>query len=150
MTSALPRRLAVDEATAEAVGAAFKLRGFFPEFRAEHCEKLFPRSGVYQYRRGETIVAQGDAGRDLFLVLAGEVSVRFQVDSLAAEAARLGPGAVVGEMALLGAGVRSATVAASAPSFVFRLAFDDVGYILGNNPELAEHLRALARERASR
>jgi CRP-like cAMP-binding protein len=150
MTCATPRRLAVDEATADAVGAAFKLAGFFPEFRAEHCEKLFPRSGVYHYRRGETLVEQGDSGRDLFLVLSGEVSVRFQVDSLAAEAARLGHGAVVGEMALLGAGVRSATVAAAEPSFVFRLAFDDVGYILAHNPELAEHLRALARERSPR
>jgi len=147
MPSAAPIRLPVDEATAEAVSRAFRLQGFFPEFSAELCAKVFARSGVYQYRRGEKIVAQGDAGRDLYLVLAGEVSVIFEAGAMAAEAARLGPGAIVGEVALLNDGVRTATVTAVQPSFAFRLTFEDMGYILKNNPELAEHLRALVRAR---
>lgn len=149
MPTASPLRLAVDEATADAVSRAFHLDGFFPEFTAELCSKIFAHSGVYQFRRGENIVTQGEAGRDLFLVLAGEVAVSFAIDAMSAEAARLGAGAVLGELALLKDGVRSATVAASQPTFVFRLAFEDVGYILSNNPELAEHLRALARQRTA-
>jgi CRP-like cAMP-binding protein len=149
MASATPQRLPVDETTAESVNKAFKLDGFFPEFSGELCGKVFPRSGIEQYRPGERLIEQGENGRDLFLVLAGEVVVQFTADHLAAEAGRLGPGAVIGEMALLADGVRSATVAAAVPVFAFRLAYEDVGYILRNNPELAEHLKALARERTA-
>jgi CRP-like cAMP-binding protein len=148
--SATPTRLPVDAPTAEAVCSAFKLEGFFPEFNAELCGKIFPRSGIVHYRAGEKLVEQGENGRDLFLVLAGEVVVEFKMDFLSAEAGRLGHGAVVGEMALLADGVRKATVACSTPVFAFLLAFEDVGYILEHNPALAEHLKALARERTSR
>lgn len=150
MASANPQRLPVDEATAEAVSRAFKLDGFFPEFTGEHCAKLFPRSGVQHFRKGEKLVEQGEASRDLFLILAGAAAVQVSVDSLSAELTQLGDGAVVGEMALLADGVRSATVRAATPVFAFRLAFEDVGYILQNNPELAEHLKALARARSAR
>jgi CRP-like cAMP-binding protein len=148
--AAHPERLPVDERTAEAVNAAFKLDGFFPEFNAELCGKVFPRSGIVHYRAGEKLVEQGESGRDLFLLLAGEVVVEFKADHLAAADVRLGHGALIGEMALLADGVRSATVACSTPVFAFRLAFEDVGYILQNNPALAEHLKALEVSRARR
>jgi CRP-like cAMP-binding protein len=150
MASVTPQRLPVDEPTAEAVFKAFQLTEFFPEFTAEHCSKIFPRSGLAQYRPGEALIAQGESSRDLFLVLSGEVAVQRSIDSMAAEIGRMGPGAVVGEMALLADGVRTATVAAVAPTFVFRLAFEDVGYILQNNPALADHLKGLARARSGR
>jgi CRP-like cAMP-binding protein len=150
MASATPQRLPVDEATAESVNRAFKLEGFFPEFNGELCGKVFPRSGIEQFRPGERLIEQGESGRDLFLLLAGEAVVTLTVDQLAAEAGRLGPGALIGEMALLADGVRSATVTAAAPVFAFRLVYEDVGYILQNNPELAEHLKALARARTAR
>ena len=148
--SAIPQRLPVNDPTADAVGAAFKLEGFFPEFNAELCAKVFPHSGIVQYRPGEKLIEQGEDGRDLFLVLSGEVVVEFRIDELSAEAGRLGPGAVVGEMALLADGVRKATVACSTPVFAFLLAYEDVGYLLENNPQLAEHLKALARVRSGR
>ncbi len=150
MASVRPRSLPVDEPTAEAVSKAFDLLGFFPEFSAELCAKVFPRSGVEQFRAGEKLIEQGETGRDLLLILAGEAGVQYKVEYLAAEVGRLGPGAVVGEMALLADGVRTASVTASAPTFVFRLAFEDVGYILQNNPTLAEHLKGLARQRSAR
>ncbi len=150
MPSANPQRLTVDEATAEAVSKAFKLEGFFPEFGAEHCAKLFPRSGVQHFRAGEKLLEQGETGRDLLLILAGRAKVEVSVDSLSAEVSQLGDGAVLGEMALLSDGVRSATVRAVSPVFAYRLAFEDLGYILQNNPELAEHLRGLAQARSAR
>lgn len=148
MPSANPQRLPVDEATAEAVSRAFKLEGFFPEFSAEHCAKLFPRSGIQHFRAGEVLVEQGETGRDLLLILAGQAAVTVGVDSMSAELNRVGDGAVLGEMALLADGVRSATVKAATPVFAYRLAYEDVGYILRNNPDLALHLQALARARA--
>jgi len=150
MASANPLRLPVDEATAEAVSHAFKLDGFFPEFTAEHCAKLFPRSGLQQFRAGEKLVEQGEAGRDLLLILAGTAAVQVSVDSMSAQLTELGEGAVVGEVALLSDGVRTATVKAATRVFAYRLAYEDVGYILQNNPALAEHLKALARARTAR
>jgi len=150
MASARPTRLPVDEATSEAVFRAFRLDGFFPEFNAELCAKVFPRSGVYQYRAYEALIETGETGRDLFLVLAGEVAIRRGAGPAAPVVSRMGPGSVIGEIALLSDGVRTATAEASGPAFAFRLAYEDVGYILDNNPALGEHLRKLARERTKK
>jgi CRP-like cAMP-binding protein len=150
MASASPQRLPVDDATAEAVVKAFRLEDFFPEFNGELCAKMFPRSAVQQFRSGEVLIEQGETSRDLFLVLAGDVVVQYTIDQMSAEVGRMGHGAVIGEIALLSGEPRTATVSAASPAFVFRLAFEDVGYILQNNPPLAEHLRSLARARTAR
>lgn len=140
-----PGLLPVDEATAEAVAAGLKLDGFFPEFSAELCSKVFPRSGVLHYRAGEALIREGDKGRDLFIILAGDVSIRR--GQPAVEAGRLSHGGLIGEIALLTDGVRSASAVAATPVFAFRLAVEDVGYLLQHNPALAAHLDALARGR---
>lgn len=143
-----PPLIEADEASAAAVSRALRLENFFPEFGAEHCRKLFPRSGACEYAEGAVVIEQGESGRDLFVVLSGALAVRVTFGSAGAEVASLGPGSLLGEMALLEDGVRRATVVAVAPSRLFRLSFPDLGYILANNAELAAHLRGLARERA--
>lgn len=142
-----PPRLPVDDAAALAVYAAFKLDGFFPEFSGELCMKVFPRSGLNEFAEGARLLEQGEGGRDLFLVLGGRVAIVQTFGSAAAELASLGPGALVGEIALLRDGVRTASAVAMEPTRAFRLVFEDVGYVLGHNPALAAHLQELARER---
>jgi hypothetical protein len=63
---------------------------------------------------GEALVEQGDEGRELFLILDGIVDV--EVDG--EEVAEIGPGALLGEMALLGDGRRTASVYATTPTRV--------------------------------
>ena len=152
MASASPPRLPVDEAAAEAVAKAFKLDGFFPEFNAELCGKVFLHSGMQRFAAGETLIEQGETGRDLILLLEGSISVMrlSSLGTVSTEVARLKPGDVAGEIALLKDGVRSATLCAETPVLAFRLVYEDVGYILTHNPELAAHLSALARERSGR
>jgi Cyclic nucleotide-binding domain len=58
---------------------------------------------------GEALVEQGDEGRELFLILDGIVDV--EVDG--EEVAELGPGTLLGEMALLEGGKRTASVYAT-------------------------------------
>ena len=53
------------------------------------------------------------------------------------------------EVALLRDGVRTASIVAMAPTLAFRLAFEDVGYVLKNNPPLHAHLEELARVRTA-
>jgi hypothetical protein len=59
---------------------------------------------------GETLVEQGAAGDVLYLVLDGVLAV--EIDG--AEVAEIGPGAIVGEKALLEGGTRTATLRAQA------------------------------------
>ncbi|MBI3554417.1 MAG: cyclic nucleotide-binding domain-containing protein [Elusimicrobia bacterium] len=140
-------KLPAGDAAAAAVSGALKLEGFFPEFSAEHLQKLFPRSGLYGYPRESAVMEQGEEGRDLFVVCRGSVRVQQSFGSAAASLATLGPGELLGEIALLKDGARTATVVAAEDCQVYRLAFEDLQYLLKNNPALGEHLRNLARLR---
>jgi Cyclic nucleotide-binding domain len=63
------------------------------------------------YEQGQALVHQGEEGRELFLLLDGIVDV--EVDG--EEVAEIGPGALLGEMALLEGGKRTATLWATTP-----------------------------------
>ncbi len=73
------------------------------------------RGGAKLERRaleqGEALMQQGEEGRELFLLLDGIVDV--EVDG--EEVAEIGPGALLGERALLEGGTRTATVWATTP-----------------------------------
>lgn len=149
MAAANPARCPATDAEALLVAEALVLESFFPEFTGEQCGKIFPRSGVGAYAPGDLLIEQGDSGRDLFVVLDGSVSVTQTMGSAGAEVAVLGASAVIGEVALLSDGLRMASATAIVPTRAFRLMFEDMGYILQNNPELAVHLRNLAKVRTS-
>lgn len=74
---------------------------------------------------GERLFAQGDVARALYMVQSGEFEVSATGD-FGGEVilAHLGPGAVVGEMALLEGDRRSATVEALSECVVFELSHD--------------------------
>jgi hypothetical protein len=63
------------------------------------------------YEQGQALVQQGEEGRELFLLLDGIVDV--EVDG--EEVAEIGPGALLGEKALLEGGKRTATLWATTP-----------------------------------
>jgi len=71
------------------------------------------KSGAKLERRklvqGDTLVREGDEGRDLFLILDGVLSVQRDGEPVA----EVGPGAILGEKALLGDGKRTATLVAT-------------------------------------
>ncbi|MCR4296353.1 MAG: cyclic nucleotide-binding domain-containing protein [Elusimicrobia bacterium] len=149
MASANPARGAPNDAEAVIVARSLRLESFFPEFSGELCSKIFPRSGVCAYAADEFVIEQGESGRDLFVILAGSVSVTISMGSAGAEVATLGEEALLGEVALLRDGTRTASARAIIPTRAFRLMFEDMSYILRNNPELAAHLQGLAQQRTS-
>jgi hypothetical protein len=63
------------------------------------------------YEQGQAIVHEGDEGRELFLLLDGIVDVEVNGE----EVAEIGPGALLGELALLEGGKRTATLWATTP-----------------------------------
>jgi hypothetical protein len=72
------------------------------------------RPQIRTLKDGDTLVSQGEAGTEVFLVLDGLFVVEVDGEQLA----EIGPGAVVGERASLGGGVRTATLRARTPARV--------------------------------
>jgi hypothetical protein len=71
---------------------------------------------------GETLVQQGEEGRDLFVVPDGLLDVDVDGEVVA----QVGPGAILGERALLEGGVRTATLRAATPVRVAVVSQEDV------------------------
>ena len=93
------------------------------------------RSGARLSRRrlrpGETLVEQGDVGCDMFLLIDGVLDVDVNGQTVA----QVGAGALLGELAVLGDGHRTATLRAARPS---RVAVLTAASISGSKlPELA-------------
>lgn len=82
---------------------------------------------------GEEIFAEGEAGDALYLVLDGRVRVHRQ-DRVIAE---LGERECFGEMALLDAAPRSATVTALVDTNLLKISREDFQEILNEKPEIA-------------
>ncbi len=79
---------------------------------------------VRRLAEGKTLVSQGEPGDALFLVLDGVLVV--EVDGL--PVAHVGPGAVVGERALLEGGVRTSTLRAASRATVAVAAAPDIDH----------------------
>ncbi|MEO6797120.1 MAG: cyclic nucleotide-binding domain-containing protein [Candidatus Dormibacter sp.] len=77
---------------------------------------------IRKIKAGESLVEQGQQGDELFLLLDGVLSV--EVDSKAL--AEIGPGAILGERALLEGGTRTATLRAVTPARVAVATADQV------------------------
>jgi CRP-like cAMP-binding protein len=101
---------------------------------------------------GESLCAEGDTADRLWLITRGTVSVRMAVtEHESVRIASLAMGTVVGEMALLANGVRSATVVADDDVVCFELEEAAVRALLDEHPRIASQiLRNLAREMARR
>ncbi len=76
--------------------------------------ELLAKLRLKQFKPGEAVVRQGDPGEAVFFIARGEVSVVRSQDSEEGEQlvhlARLGPGSIFGEMALVSTDPRSASV----------------------------------------
>jgi CRP-like cAMP-binding protein len=94
-------------------------------------------------REGAVLCRQGDYAREVFLVVDGHVAV-----SLPDRAVSLvGPGAIIGEMALLEGQVRSATTIALSEVTVLVLTAGEFHGILSEFPVVAANIAALVASR---
>jgi len=128
---------------------SLKLEKFFKDkLTTENVRMLFPASGLYSYDKDDFILRQGEESKDLYVVRSGKVAITRIEGTAGAQLATLGPGEIFGEMALLRDGVRVASVVAAQECEVFCLSFRDIESLMIGLPELAEHLKELARERS--
>jgi glucose-6-phosphate 1-dehydrogenase len=115
-------------------------RGADPILLGQVSMMLRPRA----VSEGETIVRQGEAGQEMFLISRGEVEV---VDAEGRQLAVLRDGDFFGEVALLLDHPRIATVKALTPCDLFVLERAAFANILHDHEAFARCIRAAARER---
>jgi CRP-like cAMP-binding protein len=83
--------------------------------------------GVHHAQPDEVVCTQGESGRSMFLVRAGEVVVcRDLPDGRRLKMVRMGPGEFFGEMTLIDIQKRSATVIVEKPSLLYSLGNRDL------------------------
>jgi voltage-gated potassium channel len=88
------------------------------------------------------VVRRGRRGDCMYFIAAGEVEVQVEPQSV-----RLGPGTFFGELALLGDGIRTATVVTTVPTALLVLDFSDFHAMTAHHPELAAAVAAEAERR---
>ena len=98
--------------------------------------RLLNITQVRTYEKDTEVVAQGDDGDELFIVLTGKV----QVEAAGAKIAALGPGQHFGEMALIDKAARSADVKAREPSSLLAIRRKDFFDIIRKDHGIAVKL----------
>jgi cAMP-dependent protein kinase regulator len=99
---------------------------------------------------GEVLIEEGTPGAEAYIVARGEVEVRRRIHEEKDETmllARLGNGALFGEMALLSRAPRAASVVAARPSIILVARKDALDEIATRQPEVANVLADHCRRR---
>lgn len=89
------------------------------------------------YQPGQELVRQGDTGVGAFIIRSGKVEIIQEKDGKQTKLATLGPGDVIGEMALLDEFPRSASAKAVEPTTALGIQRWHFKGILESHPQLA-------------
>lgn len=87
---------------------------------------------------GHELVRQGDVGREMFVLVDGEATVRRNGRKIGT----LGPGSAIGELSLLDKGPRTATVTTDVDSVLLVLGAREFAGVLDEVPGLAHKVMA--------
>ncbi len=121
---------------------------FFPRDITQLQVAQLDRLSVYHFEPGEFVVRAGDMGREVYVMVAGEVEVLGGGNGAENEViATLGPKEVFGERALLEDAKRTASVRAKTPVDVMVLSRNDFRSVVGQMPALGDYFDRLMRER---
>jgi nucleotide-binding universal stress UspA family protein len=113
----------------------------FAELTQEELQRLADAARLRAYQPGEVIVREGEQTAGCFIILTGQVEVVKDVDTAKSTVlARLGPGEIFGEMAMIDDHPRSATVRAIEATECVGLRRSDFMAELQRTPEIAVHM----------
>ena len=113
------------------------LQMFGSGLTANDLTEVLENSEILTVRAGESIIKEGDTGRDIFVIRSGSMVVEKTIGGKPVFLSYLPAGSYVGEMALIDGSPRSATVRAAIRSEVLRIDGDAFGRLLARKPELA-------------
>ena len=104
----------------------------FDDIDGELLDALAVRSAEIEVAKGDAVVAEGDPGDALFVVMSGVVTIEREGKVVA----QLGAGQAFGELALVDGLPRQATVKAEKKSILLRLPRDTFDAALAEHPEI--------------
>ena len=119
----------------------------------EDLDQMYKASAIVNLPAGTTLIKEGDVGHSMYIILSGELEVTKRSGASGTDEvvlARRGTGEIMGEMALLGQGVRMASVRALRDSSVLEVSQESFEELLCANPStmLAILRTATARSRS--
>jgi CRP-like cAMP-binding protein len=120
---------------------------FFSDLSKDAFLSLVARMGYLKVPADHQIVREGEEGASLFVVVQGEAKVTRDEEGAPHLMATLGAGALFGELALIRAKPRGATVTTSHASELFEIAREAVEQVAASHPAITEDLVQFARRR---
>jgi CRP/FNR family cyclic AMP-dependent transcriptional regulator len=142
-------RLTMGEAEFKALAHIAGRLEFFSPFKGDELDKLLSHIQLYAYAAGEPIFRRGDPAEAFYIIHEGHIRILLNRHWLwlVRKQARLGPGDLFGEMALLENRPHSAKAVAAGPTRLFVLLSPDFNALLQRNPTFAEGVRWVASRR---
>lgn len=137
---------------AEQIGAKFPNSGeaaiplpmpLFCELDEEAFVETVKRLRYKRVPAGTKLLVEGEQGNTLLVIASGHVDIQISGKNLA----KLGPGSVLGEMALITGAPRSASAVAHEEVEYFELSREDVQQLANSKPKIAEELVEYCRKR---
>lgn len=84
----------------------------FTNFSRSEAKKVILLGSIRSVPSDEYIIRQGEKGQEMYMLISGKVRVTVEVEGKTKELGTLKEGDIVGEMALIGGGIRSANIVA--------------------------------------
>jgi signal transduction histidine kinase len=116
---------------------ALRATPIFAEVPDEHLKRLAQQAIPMSLREGDFLITEGDQADDMFVVVSGEFDVTKRSGTSEIPLARVGPGAIQGELAALERGKRTASVQAVSDAEVLRIPYPVVRDLLSGEPDAA-------------
>jgi putative ABC transport system ATP-binding protein len=116
----------------------------FPAFKdltPQSLTQVADKMSDYSYQPGETIIRQGDPGREFFIIAEGRVSVQAADGTGQREITQLKTGDYFGEIALMEDRPRNATIIAMEPTRCYVLDKDEFRQVVQSVASFEEELR---------
>ena len=123
---------------------------WFEDLDQKSLEAIANAAVEQRYQPGQEVVRQGDTGVGAFIIRSGKVDIVQERDGKEAKLATLGPGDVLGEMALLDEFPRSATARAVEPTTALGIQRWHFRGILESHPQIALALLPMLSRRIRR
>jgi len=124
----------------------------FHDFSPEQLEQIQSFVEIGKYPKDQVIFEQGDQAQHLYVVISGEVIVRFKpYDGPDITVSHITPGGVFGWSAALGRSAYTSGAITTAATEIFRFRAKDLHKLCENNPEMGsiilDRLAAVIAER---
>ena len=113
---------------------ALRSVSLFSDLRQHDLEQVAQLADEVDLPAGHVLMREGETGSQMFVMSTGEALV----ERGGREIARLGPGSVLGEMALVAEGPRMATATLTKPAHLFVLAHREFHSLMHDIPEVRD------------